>query len=93
MYLSFNTVTYFDSFGVEHVLKKIKKLIKGFTITTNIYRVKAFDSTIYGYFCVGFIDFMLNGKNLTDFTNLFSLNNFKDNNKIILKYIKNKWSA
>ena len=90
MYLSYNTVTYFDSFGVEQVLKKIKKLIKGFTITTNIYRVKAFDSTIYGYFCVGFIDFMLNGKNLTDFTNLFSLNNFKDNNKIILKYIKNK---
>ena len=90
MYLSYNTVTYFDSFGVEQVLKKIKKLIKGFTITTNIYRVKAFDSTIYGYFCVGFIDFMLNGKNLTDFTNPFSLNNFKDNNKIILKYIKNK---
>ena len=89
MYLSYNAVTYFDSFGVEHVLKKIKKLIKGFTITTNIYRVKAFDSTIYGYFCVGFIDFMLNGKNLTDFTNLFSLNNFKDNDKIILKYIKN----
>ena len=25
-----------------------------------------------GYFCIGFIDFMLAGKTLTDYTNLFS---------------------
>ena len=25
-----------------------------------------------GYFCIGFIDFMLAGKTLTEFTNLFS---------------------
>ena len=30
-----------------------------------------------GYFCVEFIDFMLKGNSLTDFTNLFSPNNFK----------------
>ena len=30
-----------------------------------------------GYFCIGFIDFMLTGKNLTEFTNLFSPNTFK----------------
>ena len=30
-----------------------------------------------GYFYIGFIDFMLAGKTLTDFTNLFSPNNFK----------------
>ena len=30
-----------------------------------------------GYFCIGFIDFMLMGKRLTDLTNLFSPNNFK----------------
>ena len=29
-----------------------------------------------GYFCIGFIDFMLAGKSLTDFTNLFTPNNF-----------------
>ena len=39
-----------------------------------------------GYFCIGFIDFMLKGNTLTDFTNLFSTNNFDKNNDIILKY-------
>ena len=39
-----------------------------------------------GYFCIGCIDFMLGGKTLTDFTNLFSPNNFKTNDEIILKY-------
>ena len=42
------------------------------------------------YFCIGFIDFMLKGKNLTDFTNLFSPNNFKKNDVIILNYFLNK---
>ena len=39
-----------------------------------------------GYFCIGFTDFMLAGKTLTEFTNLFSPNNFKRNDDIILKY-------
>ena len=37
-----------------------------------------------GYFCIGFIDFMLAGKTLTEFTNLFSPNNVKKNDDIIL---------
>ena len=39
-----------------------------------------------GYFCIRFIDFMLKGKTLTDFTNLFSPNIFNKNDDIILKY-------
>ena len=39
-----------------------------------------------GYFCIGFIDFMLKGKSLLEYTNLFSPNEYKKNNKIILKY-------
>ena len=38
-----------------------------------------------GYFCIGFIDFMLAGKTLTDYTNLFSPNDFDKNDQIILK--------
>ena len=38
------------------------------------------------YLCIGFIEFMLNGKSLTDFTNLFSPNNFKKNYTVILEY-------
>ena len=39
-----------------------------------------------GYFCIGFNDFMLAGRTLTDFTNLFAPNNFKKNEDIILNY-------
>ena len=39
-----------------------------------------------GYFCIRFYDFMLPSKTLIDFTNLFSPNDFKKNDKIILKY-------
>ena len=38
------------------------------------------------YFCIGCIDFMLARKTLTEFTNLFSPNNFKKNDDIILNY-------
>ena len=56
--------------------KEIIKFIDKSTIVTNIFRIKAYDSIMCGYFCIGFIDFMLKGKSLTDFTNLFSPNNF-----------------
>ena len=46
-------------------------------IKTNIFRIQANDSIMCGYFCIGFIDIMLTGKTLTDFTNFFSPNNFK----------------
>ena len=41
-----------------------------------------------GYFCVGFIDFMLKGKSLLEYTNLFSPKEYEINNKIILKYFQ-----
>ena len=41
-----------------------------------------------GYLCIGSIDFMLKGKSLLEYTNLFSLNEYKGNNKIILKYFQ-----
>ena len=41
-----------------------------------------------GYFCVGFIDFILNDKNWLDFTDLFSPNNYEKNDEIMLKYFQ-----
>ena len=41
---------------------------------------------MFAYFCIGFIDFMLVGKTLTEYTNLFSPNSFKKNDIIISKY-------
>ena len=85
-----NDVTYFDSFGLEHVPKDIKAFIgHSLSITTNIFRIQANDLVMCRYFCIGFIDFMLKGKTLTDFTNLFSPNNFKKNDNLILKYFMN----
>ena len=43
-----------------------------------------------GYFCIGFIDFMFKGKTLTEYTNLFSPNDFKKNDNKILSYFKNE---
>ena len=40
-----------------------------------------------GYLCISFINFMLAGKTLTEYTNLFSPNNFKKNDAIILNYL------
>ena len=86
LYVSNNYATYFDGFGVEHILKEIKTFIRNKNIKTNIFRIQAYDSIMCGYFCIGFINFMLAGKTLTDFTNLFSPNDFKRNDYIILNY-------
>ena len=75
-----------DSFGVEHIPKEIKRFINNKNIKTNIFRGQAYDSIMCGYFCIGFIDFMLARKTLTEYTNLFSANNFKKNDDIILNY-------
>ena len=79
-------MTYFDSFGVEHIPKEIKKFINNKNIIGNNFRLQTYDSVMCGYFCISFIHFMLKGKNLTDFTNVFSPNDFKKNDYIILNY-------
>ena len=84
-----NDVSYFASFGVEHIPKKIKLFIKSKNVKTNIFRIQAYDSVMYGCFCIGFIDFMFKGKTLTEYTNLFSPNNFEKNDDLILSYSKN----
>ena len=81
-----NIVTYFDSFGVEHIPKKIKTFINTKNIKTNIFRIQVYDAIMCGYFCIRFIDFILAGKTLTAFTNLFSTNIFKKNDDITLRY-------
>ena len=53
-------------------------------IIANIFRVQANDSVMCGYFCIGFIDFMLAGTKLTGYTSLFSPHDFKKNDDIIL---------
>ena len=77
LYVHNDDVTYFDSFGVEHVPKEIKTFINNKNIKTNIFRIQPYDSIMCRYFCIGFIGFMLAGKTLTEFANLFSPKNTK----------------
>ena len=62
------------------------KFIGNKNITANIFRIKSYDSIMCGYFCIRFINFMFNGNSLTDYTSLFSPNDLKKKNDIILKY-------
>ena len=43
---------------------------------TNIFTIQEYASTMCGYFCIGFIDFMLKGISLIDYNNLFFPNEF-----------------
>ena len=84
-------IIYFDSFHVEHIPKEIKEFIKEFPgnkkIKANVFRIQKNNSIMCGNFCIGF---MLAGKKLPDYTNLFSPYDFKENDSIILSYFKNE---
>ena len=88
LFFSRSEIVYFDSFGVQHVPEKIKESIWNKNIIANIFRVQANNSVMCGYFCIGFIDFMLAGKKLTDFTDMFSTYDFKINDDLIMSYFK-----
>ena len=88
LYFNDNNVTYFDSFGVQHIPKEIKTFTENKNIITNIYRIQAYDSVMFRYFCIGFIDFMLKGKSLLDYANLFFPNDYEKNDKVIIKYFQ-----
>ena len=60
-------IIYFDSFGVAHLTKEKKIFVGNKNITTKIYNIKEYDSIMCGYFCLGFMNFML--KSLLDYTN------------------------
>ena len=82
-----NNAIYYDSFGVEHIPKKNKNFIGKKNIEKNVYRIQAYDSIKYGYYCIGFIDSMVKGKILLNYTNFFFPNKYENNDKIVLKYL------
>ena len=83
-----NETVYFDSFGVQHVSEEIKEFIGNKNIKANIFQVQVNNSVMCGYFCTGFIDFMLADKKTNDFSSLFSPHDFDKNDDIILSYLK-----
>ena len=91
---------YFDSFGIEHIPKEIDKFIgneqsssakaRNKKIKASIFRIQAYDSIMCGYFCIEFINYILKGKTLLDYTNLFLPNDFKNNDQVIKRIFKNE---
>ena len=77
---------------MKHILKALELNLfqkkENKKIITDSYRMQAENSIMCGYFCTGFIDFILKGKSLIDYTNLFSPNQYRKNDKIILKYFQ-----
>ena len=53
--------------------------------------IKNNESIMCGFYCISFIEYMLSGEILLDYTNLFSPNDYKKNDKIIYKYFKDKY--
>ena len=90
LFVKTNEAIYFDSFGIEHIPKEINKFIGNNKIKSNIFRIQAYDSIMCRYFCIEFINYMLKGKTLLDYTNLFSPSDFKKNDQIIKKIFKNE---
>ena len=79
MYVNGNNTVDLDSFGVERILKEIKKIIGNKNIITNIYRIEANDS-IYWLYVKRQKFFRLY---------IFILSNeYEINDKIILKYFQ-----
>ena len=78
-------ITYDNSFGVEYIPEEIKEFVRNKNIKANIFRVQANNSIMCGYFCIGFIDFILPGKKMTDFTNMLF-----PYDCIILSFFKNE---
>ena len=83
-------MVYFYSFGIEHIPKEINKFIGNNGIKSNIFRIQARDSIMCGYLCIEIINYMLKGKTLLGYTNLFSPNDFKKSNQVIKRIFKNE---
>ena len=98
LFVKLKYAVYFDSFGIEHIAKEINKFINMDTrkssatahIKSNIFRIQAYDSIMCGYFCIEFINYMLKGKTLLHYTNLFSPNDFRKNEQVIKRIFKNE---
>ena len=98
LFVKTNEIIYFDRFGIEHIPIEINKFINNDTTKSsslertesNIFRTQAYNSIMCEYFCIEFINYMLKGKNLLDYTTLFSPNDFKNNDRVIKRIFKNE---
>ena len=92
LFIDTNTAAYFDSCGIEYIPLEVQSKIKEKSITSNISRIQDDESSMCRCYYITFVEYMCAGKSLLDYTNLFSLNDFKKKDKIVYKYFKNKYA-
>ena len=86
LFIDRTTAAYFDSFRIEYIPQEVSNKIKNKSITHNILWIKSDDSIMCGFYCIAFIEYMIAGKKLLDYTNLFSRYD-----KMIYKHFKDKY--
>ena len=72
-----NTPLFFDSFGFEYIPQYLLSKNKDKSIIHNIFRIQDNDFIMCRLYCITLIKYMLPGKTLLDYTNLFSPNDYK----------------
>ena len=89
---------FIDSYAVlwffwnECIPQEILNKIRDKSITCSIFRMQDIESLMCGFSCIAFTEYMLPAKTFLDYTNLFSLNDYKKNDKVICKYFECKYS-
>ena len=91
LFIDRNTAVYFGSFEIGYIPKEVWNRIRDKSITHNIFRIQDNKSVMCGFYCIPFIEYILSGRTLLDLTNLFSLNDYKRNDRKIYKYFKDKY--
>ena len=77
LFIDKNTTVYFDSCRIEYIPQEVLNKIRGKSITYNIFTVQFDDCIMCGFYCIAFIKYLIAGRTLLDYTNLFSLNDHK----------------
>ena len=83
-----------EHIGFHYLLTKLELytfILWGKSITDNRYRIQDNESIMCRFYYIAFIEYMLAGKALLDYTNCFSPNNYRNNDKLLYKYFKYKY--
>ena len=90
LFIDRNTTVYVDSFGTEYISQEVLIKIKHKSINQKISKIQS-DDSIFGFFCIVFIEYMDKEKNMLHYISSFSPNDLTKNDKIIHKYFKDKY--
>ena len=90
LFIDRNTTVCVDSFGTEYISQEVLIKIKHKSINQKISKIQS-DDSIFGFFCIVFIEYMVEGKNMLHYISSFSPNDLTKNDKIIHKYFKDKY--